>query len=522
MHTVELQGWRAYFIAGGLGLSALSIGCGDDGPLIIVPGEAGAGGASGREPTGNGGSGAGTSSDGGTAGDASSGGVGGSASPGGSGNGGSGSTTSDGGTGGIDDPGPPAPPPPATTGPLGTPLPDDEAQTWVFDDAEVHTYQLTLDPGVWAALQANARDEEYAAANLSAGGAVVGQIGLRFKGSLGTLASCFADDGTMTCSKLSMKLKFDNYLPEQRFAGLKRLNFNSMTLDDSQLHERIAYRVYREMGVVAPRAVHARLVINGEDWGLFSLVEEVDGRFTKNHFAAGNGNLYKEAWPSNADESILQEALETNEDIADHSAFRQFQADLLAATPEQLPNVVATYLNVDDVFAYLAVDRSIVNWDGLSAFYCIEGFCENHNYYWYQDESTPTFALIPWDLDNTFETVTPLDGIPGSLEVPADCTMRYSAFAKEVMPSGCDPLLQGFARTDRSRYTAQLDRLLSGPFAEGEIEGWIDAWRTQLEPEVATDSRGPGLETFDAAVARLLDALGTLRERALADRNAQP
>jgi spore coat protein CotH len=99
-------------------------------------------------------------------------------------------------------------------------------------------------------------------------------VATRFKGSLGTLAGCFRDDGSQYCSKLSMKLKFDEYVRDQRFFGLKRLNFNSMILDSSSLRERLAYRLFREMGVAAPRAVHARLRINGELIGLFSLVEE--------------------------------------------------------------------------------------------------------------------------------------------------------------------------------------------------------------------------------------------------------
>lgn len=494
------------FFAYCLALPALGLGCGGGG-AIVVPDPSGEAGASGT-PGDNGGTGGASGGSpvdrGGSAG----------TDPGGAGSG------NTGGSGGPDGPGVTQPVnPPGKTGPIGVVIPDDEAQGWVFDETEVHTYELTLDPAVWAALQANARDEQYAEADLSAAGQSVARVGLRFKGSLGTLASCIADDGTITCDKLSMKLKFDEYVPEQRFFGLKRLVFNSMAFDDSLLHERLAYRVYREMGVIAPRSVHARLIINGEDWGVFSMVEDVDGRFTKNHFAEGDGNLYKEAWPSNFDDDILLDALETNEEVADHGALVEFQSQLLGAAPEDLPFVVADYLDIDNTMAYLAVDQTINNWDGIGAFYCIEGYCENHNYYWYQDELEARFALIPWDLDNTFEAGDPLDEVPGLLELPPDCSVRYPAFDKTLMAPACDPLLGGLARFDRSRYLTQLDRLLDGPFAPGEIESWIDAWYAQLEPQVVSDSRGPLLEDFEAAVDRLYSAVETLRERAEAERN---
>lgn len=407
--------------------------------------------------------------------------------------------------------------------PAGPPVPDDGEQSWVFEPSEVHTYQLTLDPEVWAALQLDAREEAYAEADLVAAGRSLGRVGLRFKGSLGTLESCFEDDGTLRCEKLSMKLKFDEYVADQRFFGLKRLNFNSMLFDDTLMHERLAYRVYREMGLKAPRSAHARLVINGEDWGVFSLVEDVDGRFTDHHFEGGDGNVYKEAWPGNADDELLADALETNEEVADHSGFLAFQSDLLAAPSGELAAVVERYLDVDATLAYLAVDQAITNWDGITAFYCFgDDYCENHNYFWYQDQDgpEPRFVLIPWDLDNTFEA-SPLTGVPGLFDGEDDCSIIYEAMGRSLRASSCDPLLQGLVSSGPARYAAQLDRLLEGPFAPGVLQGWIDELEAQLTPEVATDARGPDLSTFEAAVGRLRDGVERRREEAALQRSSQ-
>ena len=51
------------------------------------------------------------------------------------------------------------------------------------------------------------------------------------------------------------------------------------------------------MGVPAPRSVHARLIINGQFNGIYALTEQIDGRFTRENFDDGTGNLYKEIWP---------------------------------------------------------------------------------------------------------------------------------------------------------------------------------------------------------------------------------
>jgi hypothetical protein len=396
------------------------------------------------------------------------------------------------------------------------PVPDDGEQTWVFDPAAVHTYELSLDPERWAALQRDALDEQYTEADLVAAGRALGRVGLRFKGNLGTLVSCFAEDGTRRCDKLSMKLKFDEYEPEQRFFGLKRLNFNSMLYDGALMRERIAYRVYREMGVVAPRAAHARLVINGEDQGVFTLVEDVDGRFTDQHFDGGDGNLYKEAWPGNLDDAVLARALTTNEDVADHSALLEFQADLRAAAADEIPSVLSRYLDVDTTLAYLAVDQTIINWDGIGAFFCYDESCENHNYYWYQDDTEQRFTLVPWDLDNTFSS-SPLEGVPGLFDEQADCSLSFEAAGRRVRAPACDPLLRGLI-DDRASYGAQLQRLIEGPFAPGVIESWIDEIEVLLAPEVMTDSRGPDLATFRTDVERLRASVARLREQAEVER----
>jgi hypothetical protein len=407
---------------------------------------------------------------------------------------------------------------PATSGDgVVVPLESD----WVFDEAEVRTYELTLTPDDWDLLQATALDEVFVPADLTVDGNVVEQIGVRFKGSLGTLVSCFDDDGQRTCDKLSMKLKFSEYLPDQRFKGLRRLVFNSMSSDDSQLRERLSYRVFREMGIVAPRSAHARLVINGEEQGLFSLVEAVDGTFTDDHFRGGDGNLYKEIWPDTDDPEVLSQYLKTNEETADHTVMLRLNAELTAASSPDRAGVLERYFDLDTLFAHVAVEEAIRDWDGIGAFYCFDGYCENHNYYLYQHEREPRFTLIPWDFDNTFEVETPLDGIPSFFDEPGDCSELYSAVGREVRPPGCDRVFGALGEADRGRYVAQLDRLLAGPFSAAALRGWLDAWSQQIEPFVAEDAAGPGLERFVEATDDLASDLIALRQRLVEHRTEQ-
>ncbi len=412
----------------------------------------------------------------------------------------------------------------APSGPRGgaVPGPDDES-AWVFDESALRTYTLTLDPAVWDNLQATAQDEVYAPAELQVDGEQLPQVGLRFKGAVGTLEACFDDTGALVCSKLSMKIKFDEYDPEQRLHGLKRLNFNSMRTDRSEMHERLAYRLFREMGVPAPRANHARLIVNGEYRGVFSLVEEIDGRFTSSRFAPGNGNLYKAQWPNTDNLATLTEHLETNEDQPEHSAMIAFYGALRDASPEDLAQVLERFTDVNQLFAFVAVDRAINNWDGMTGFYCFGDSCNNDNYYFYQHDAEPRFTLLPWDLDNTFTVPSPFEAVPSALAIPADCSARYSVFSGvSVQAPACDPLIGGVARSDPARVRAEMTRFLDGAFTLERMHGWLDAWQAQIDPAVAEDTHGPRLDAFRAAVNRLRGDLGLLRLRSIAERDEQP
>ena len=400
--------------------------------------------------------------------------------------------------------------------------PVDDA-TWVFDESTLRTYQLTLPPEQWEALQANARDEQYVLADLEVDGEHLPNVGLRFKGGSGTLEGCFDEEGTQLCPKLSMKLKFDQLDAEQRLRGLKRLNLHSMLNDPSEMHDRLGYRMFREMGIAAPRATHARLVVNGQYRGVFSLVEEVDGRFTDSRFSPGDGNLYKECWPDRGDVSTFEDCLETNEESPDHAGMLAFQASLRDATPDGLTAAVASHADVEQLLTYLAVDHAINNWDGLTGFYCFDDSCENFNYYWYQEEGEARFTLIPWDLDQTFSLSNQFDGVPGPLDIPADCsTPLETSYGIPVQAPACDPLLGGLARADRAPYIAALASLVAGPLDLGRVDGWLDAWQAQLEPAVAEDPFGPSLEAFRAAVVGLRDDVRVLRLRTLAERDGAP
>jgi len=367
----------------------------------------------------------------------------------------------------------------------------------IFDQNELHTFELTLSPENLNKINADPAAEEYVEGKLTFNGETLEQVGIRYKGSIGAFVGCLTGrdwtnpSGSKTCTKLSMKIKINWNDPETRFYGLKKLQFHSMNNDDSQMRDRLGYWFFREMGVPAPRAVHARLLINGEFSGVYALVEQIDGRFTRWNFEDGTGNLYKEIWPLNSSGQAFSDSeyidhLKTNEDENPTANLISGFANAVSnAKEEELQGVISEWMNVEEIMSYIAVDRTIRNDDGAFHWYCNGGSCAPHNFYWYEDPTEKKLHLIPWDLDNAFENiispanpVTPIVDAWG--QTSNDCQPFAAGFlGLRQRSSACDKLTGGWAS-----FTEVFDRkkeeFTQGPLSDEVVDNLITTWQEQI------------------------------------------
>jgi hypothetical protein len=391
----------------------------------------------------------------------------------------------------------------------------------VFRDELLRTYELTITDADWKTLQKTALDEMYVPAMLRVDGQAVGKIGVRYKGSY-TLTECFMD-GKQTCRKVSMKLKLDEYDKDLRFQSLKRLNLHSALNDHSHLHERVSYQLFRDFGVLAPRSVHARLMINGKYVGLYNLTEDVDGRFTAHNFSGqeGDGTLYKEVWPgSSQDPAYFSNGQQTNEGTP-VTKIVSFATELAAANSSERGQVVARWMDTDYTLRYLAVHTAIKHWDGPLTFYCsAEKGCVNHNYFIYESPSQNRLSIVAWDVDNTFydNVLTDMADVPEWYEPADECVRDGSS---EFLAPACDHLVQGFNQLGHDAFRAALGRLLEGPFQVARLQADIDRWAQQIDQSVKSDPAGSGYEDWKANVAGLRAAIATFRTRAAALRDSK-
>ncbi|MGK3961907.1 CotH kinase family protein [Sorangium sp. So ce118] len=287
-----------------------------------------------------------------------------------------------------------------------------------------------------------------------------------------------------------------------------------------QLHERITYGLYRDMGVVAPRSAWATLHVNGEPLGLFAMVEDIDGRFTKNQFSdEPDGKLYKAAWPVSDDPDYYGEKLETNEEEEglSHQRFLEFAADLASSEGADRLAALSRWTDVAELQRYMAVDDAILNWDGVTTFYVgEEGSGANHNFFFYEEPTSGTFRLIPWDLDNTLSmgSFEYFGEVPHWTVTPEGCSERFPIYrgTEEVYAPGCDALFSALNQ-DLEGYRSAVRDLLEGPFGEGRLEAQVDRYAELIRTSVEEDPYGPLVTDWRAHLEVLKRDLSGMRAR---------
>jgi len=260
-----------------------------------------------------------------------------------------------------------------------------------FNPDAVVDLSISITTADWQDILANPTDEEYHEASLTLNGISLDTVAIRTKGG-----SSLRSVSQSTSDRYSFKVDINEYVDGQKFFGLKKFTLQNSFNDPTYMREVIAYDLLEEMGVAAPRHSYVNLHINGELFGLYLMVEAIDGEFLENHFDNANGDMYKPdgtgsdlKWIDNNIASYSDINLQTNEDTTDNGAFMNFV--------EQLDQGSTDVIAVDNLLRYMSVSVSLSNLDSYHGTLA-------HNYYIYEQDGV--FDLLPWDFNESFGTFT--------------------------------------------------------------------------------------------------------------------
>ncbi len=264
-------------------------------------------------------------------------------------------------------------------------------------------------------------------ANILINGERIDHVGLRLKGS-----STFQ----YWSGKPSLKVKFDELVEGQRFAGLKRAVFNNMTGDPAMAREVIGYALWRDAGMAVPRANIAQLylVIDGEEpeyYGMYTNLEAYDSEWVERNYDDDGGDL----WEGNDSADFTRNGISHFELTTGPG-----DTEALDEARDQVQNHGDDfYAEVNDV---LDMDQFLDFWAFSVAIGNRDGYPYNRNdFYIYHDPADGRFDFTPWGMDESFDTATAAGYwyyVGGSvaqfcLYYDATCPGRYMAAQEEAI-----------------------------------------------------------------------------------------
>jgi hypothetical protein len=267
----------------------------------------------------------------------------------------------------------------------------------LYDPSILRTIFLDFEETDWEAeLTAFHGTDVDVPATATVDGKKYSKVGVRFRGM-----SSYSMVGQG--SKKSFNVAFDLADSQQRLYGYRTLNLLNSADDPTFMHVPLFMAIYQKYAP-APKANLAKVVVNGESWGVFVNLQQVNGDLLKEWYPSAKGARWKSSGSPSGGGGLGY----MGDRIADYKRLYEIKTEdldesweqliklcrTLNQTPSaQLPQAIEPILDIDQTLWYLATDIVFQNGDGY--------FLRASDFSLFMD-SSGKFHIIPTDVNETF------------------------------------------------------------------------------------------------------------------------
>ncbi|BAC14467.1 hypothetical conserved protein [Oceanobacillus iheyensis HTE831] len=397
----------------------------------------------------------------------------------------------------------------------------------IFQQDEISEVNIELDEQDFQSMLDNPMEEEYQVASVTYNGQTIENTGVRVKGnsSLRSVASSESD-------RYSFKLKFDEYI-DQDLEGYTKINLNNNFADPSYMREYLTYELMEKMGLPTPNYSYVNVYVNGEHYGFYLAVENIEENYLDRNFNDTSGNLYK---ADSGASLIWEEGMEVEDTSLNLKIGLEGNTSLLSFIEGlNTGEKVEDYFDVDTYLRYLAVSTVVANMDSYQGMM-------SHNYYLYEQDGK--FTFLPWDHNMSFAGMMGSDPSELLIDEPTagavenfplvdyvlsndDYKQIYHQYVQETVDlldnfeervNSLENLIGTAVENDPTafysyeEFTANIgDQEVDGyPGLVGFITNRLEHVQQQLDGEIASYNNGEGLQSNMPAGGMPDDAAGAM------------
>jgi len=215
-------------------------------------------------------------------------------------------------------------------------------------------------------------------------------------------------------NKKPLKFKLNEFVNGRKYDGIREFYLHNSYEDPSLMREKLTYDICKAAGLHALRTAFCKLFINGNYWGLYTLVEAKDELY-KRGFENKNAGVFETldfGSPCFYSQDPMYWEVENGNPSVNWPRLEKLTS-ILANTPDnQYLDTIPKYFNMDDFLTYQAINVYLLNFDSFLGY-------NGNQLYLFDSAIENRFQVIPWDFNASFglwntENYNPntLDAIP--------------------------------------------------------------------------------------------------------------
>jgi hypothetical protein len=238
----------------------------------------------------------------------------------------------------------------------------------LYDPATLRTFFIEFENPEWEAeMVAFNNTDVDVPATVTVDGRVYRDVGIHFRGN-----SSF---GVGNGYKRSLNLAFDFVHDNQTIGGYRTLNFLNANTDPTLMRTVLSMHIARQY-IAAPKTNFVRVVINGENWGVYENAQQFNKEFVKDNFGTtkgmrwkipqgggtGGGFSYQGDDPSRYSRTFQ---IKSKDEPEAWAAVIDLAKTLDSTPVESLEAALASRIDIDAYLRFLALDAVMVSADAF-------------------------------------------------------------------------------------------------------------------------------------------------------------
>jgi spore coat protein H len=258
----------------------------------------------------------------------------------------------------------------------------------------------------------------------------------------------------------------------RKWLGAREFHLNAEYNDPSFIRNKLSLDLFQSFGTLSPNTKFVQLQLNGEEEGIYLMLESVDDLFLKNrglpsgsiYYAINNDANFSLISPiTGAPKEWLTNGYQRKLGTAtDDEHLIEFIYKINKTPVKEFQLEISKYLSVEKYLRWLAVAICTQNLDGFL-----------QNYALYRNTETSLFEIIPWDYDATFGR----DWDGDILEYDAVPIKGYNTLTEKLLE------IPDFKKHYRLLLEELLDTLFTPSFLEPKISEFIESILPHLSDE---------------------------------------